>query len=466
MTDIRADYPRFMISAPSSGSGKSVITAGLMRAFSQSMRVQGFKVGPDYIDPMYHTAATGRPSRNLDSWMLAPETNRQIFARATEDADLAIIEGVMGLFDGFASNPSVGSSAEMAKLLSCPVIAVIDCGKMSGSAAAIAKGLDSLDPALRLSGVICNRAGSPNHAEWLKEAIEQYAELPVLGTIPKLDALKIPERQLGLHTVAENPQEAMRFLDGAANVVTEHLDLDKILQIARNAADFAFRQPPQTNISPTKVRLAVALDQAFCFYYEDNLDALRDAGAEIIFFSPLKDRHLPEDIAGIYLGGGYPELYAEQLSQNTSLLHEIYQAIAENMPVYAESGGLIMLTEGIHTQAGDFAMVGALPGWAETGKHLTMGYRLVHVRENTLLACANDELRGHEFHYSTWESPTVWHCAHEIAPRRQSENTQKDGWVRKNLLASQVHLHFLQDKALASRFVNTCLKWRLGNNHD
>lgn len=464
------NYPRIMISAPCSGSGKSVITAGLMAAFSRNNVVQGFKVGPDYIDPMYHSAATGRPSRNLDSWMLNAETNRRIFTRATQDADLAIIEGVMGLFDGFGSNPFVGSSAEMAKLLGCPVIAVIDCGKMSGSAAAIVKGLDSLDPGLRLAGVICNRVGSQAHADWLKDAIERYTNTPVLGAVPKSESLKIPERQLGLFTVVERPCEVKTFLENLAKQIGAWLDLDKILEIAQSAPniipEISVNEKPIQDGRYSKVRIAVALDEAFCFYYQENLTALEEGGAELVYFSPLSDAHLPERIGGIYLGGGYPELYAETISNNNSLLREIRYAHEEEMPIYAECGGFILLTEGIRSPKGDFPMTGVLPGWAEMGTRLKMGYRQIRVLENNLLSKQGDVLRGHEFHYSTWEPDTGTNTVYAITPRSQTENMREEGWSDKNLLASYVHLHFLQNQSITKNFINKCQQWSLKNTNE
>lgn len=285
--------PRILIAAPASGSGKSMVASGLMAAFSRRMTVQGFKVGPDYIDPMYHSAATGRPSRNLDTWMLPHETVLQSFARASQSADLSIIEGVMGLFDGYDASPFNGSTAEVARLLNAPVILVIDCARMSGSAAAIAHGFHTFVPDLSLAGVICNRVGSERHAEWLKEAIERIG-LPVLGLIPRLPDLQIPERHLGLFTVAERPAAVRDFLTAVADIMEQYLDLSAIESLAKQSAPLACeREPLPVSTEISTIRLAVAQDEAFCFYYEDNLDELRRCGADIVPFSPLKDEHLP-----------------------------------------------------------------------------------------------------------------------------------------------------------------------------
>jgi cobyrinic acid a,c-diamide synthase len=459
--------PRLMIAAPSSGSGKSTITVGLMAAFAARFAVQGFKVGPDYIDPMYHTAATGRPSRNLDTWMLPRETVQQIFGRASRDASLSVIEGVMGLFDGHANNPFVGSSADLAGLLQCPVILVLDCSKMSGSAAAVVHGMHTFSPSLRLSGVICNRVGSEGHGRWLKEAIETHTSVPVLGAVPALAALKVPERHLGLFTVSESPAAAREFIRQAAEILTQYLDLEAILAIANAAPPLTI--PELTAVEPSQmvVRLAVARDEAFCFYYEDNLDALRLCGAQIVPFSPLKDERLPDGTHGIYFGGGYPELYAECLSQNDTMRQQVLSCIRAGMPVYAECGGLMYLTEGIVSEAGTFPLVGALPGWCQMGQRLNMGYREVEIQQPTLLAAAGTRLRGHEFHYSTWQPAQDWDAPYRIlahSSRASGTEPRPEGYARENLLASYVHLHFAQDDRLAHNFVERCRAWQETNS--
>lgn len=468
-----ANIPRVMIAAPSSGSGKSVIAAGLMEIFSRQFCVQAFKVGPDYIDPMYHTAATGRVSRNLDTWMLSPQVAMKIFFHAAQGASLNVIEGVMGLFDGYDSDPYNGSSAYLAILLQCPLILVLDCSKMSGSAAAVAHGMNTFSKSLHLSGVICNRVGSESHAQWLKKAIEEYASVPVLGMIPNLPALRIPERQLGLFTVAENPTTAKEFLRQAATALSQHLELDRILAIARSAPPL----PTPDDLTVSKLasepiaKLAVARDEAFCFYYEDNLELLRRAGARIIYFSPLKDESLPEGVDGIYFGGGYPELYAAQLNRNGRLRKQILGCIQQQMPVYAECGGLMYLTDGIICDQGRIPMTGALPGWCELNDQLTMGYREVTTLQPTLLAESGGKLRGHEFHYSHWLSVHAQSAAYQISSRRADSEPKLEGFASQNVLASYVHLHFAQDPQLAQRFVERCRAWKcaqhsmLGGNH-
>jgi cobyrinic acid a,c-diamide synthase len=456
--------PRIVIAAPSSGSGKSTIASGLMAAFSRQMTVQAFKVGPDYIDPMYHTAASGRPARNLDTWMLPDETVCQGFARASQTAELAIIEGVMGLFDGRDASPFNGSTAGVARLLQAPVVLVIDCASMSGSVAALAHGFNSFAPDLPLAGVICNRVGGERHAAWLSEAVKSIG-LPVLGLIPRLPELQIPERHLGLFTVAERPAAVCEFLARVSEVMERYLDLPAILTLAQQAPPLAYEAVRQASpVECVPVRLAVAQDEAFCFYYEDNLDELRRCGAQILPFSPLKDEHLPVDVSGIYLGGGYPELYAAQLSANQSLRAEILAGRARDLPVYAECGGLMYLSEGIHLPEGHYPLVGALPGWCAMGDRLRMGYREIESLRPGLLGEAGLSLRGHEFHYSHWELTNPQHAAYRICPGAAGDEPYLDGYIQGNLQASYIHLHFGQDSRLVKHFVETCWNWQKNRN--
>jgi cobyrinic acid a,c-diamide synthase len=312
---VKVKIPRLVIAAPASGCGKSTVATGLMVALSDDHVVQGFKVGPDYIDPMYHTAASGRASRNLDTWMVPQAQVKATFARATADADLAIIEGVMGLFDGYEAKTESGSTAEVAKLLRAPVILVLNVAKMARSAGAMALGYRDFDPELDVAGVICNNVGSDRHAQWVTEAVEAVG-LPVLGCVPKTKTLRIPERHLGLYTAVERLAEVETFLGHAKGLMAQHVDLDRLWAIARRAAALEVGQDGilshDRRSRATVVRLAVARDEAFCFYYEDNLDLLRSAGAKMVFLSPLRDAALPEGTAGLYLGGGYPELYAAE----------------------------------------------------------------------------------------------------------------------------------------------------------
>jgi cobyrinic acid a,c-diamide synthase len=382
-----------------------------MAALAADRRVQGFKVGPDYLDPMYHTAATGRPSRNLDAWMLPPAAVQQGFARAAATADVSIIEGVMGFFDGAGSDPLAGSTAQMALLLAAPVILVVDCSHMSVSAAAVVHGFHTFMPKVNIAGVICNRVGGERHAAWLREAITQYG-VPVLGCLPYLPDLAIPERHLGLLTVEERPHAVQTFLAGAREAMARYVDLEAVVALAEAALPLPLPDsagPLAAALAAASdgvVRIGVARDEAFCFYYADNLDALRAAGAEVVWFSPLRDAVLPPGISGLYFGGGYPEIYAAALSANRPLLAAVREAHAQEMPIYAECGGLMYLTEALEDAEGQrHPMVGLVPGVCRMERRLVMGYREVRLAADGLLGAAGQRLRGHEFHYSTWQRP-------------------------------------------------------------
>jgi cobyrinic acid a,c-diamide synthase len=453
--------PRVVVAAPASGSGKSTVATGLMAALARDYVVHGFKVGPDYIDPMYHTAATGRPSRNLDTWMVDPDQVSATFARAAAGVDVAIIEGVMGLFDGYGASTDLGSTAEVAKLLGAPVLLVLDVGKMSRSAGAMALGYRDFDPELNVAGVVCNRVSSDRHAAWVTQAV-QGVGLPVLGCLPKSPDLHIPERHLGLHTAVERQAEVKAFLDRAVELVVEQIDLEAVWEMARSAPPLQVDDPPGIPgaASAPLVRLAVARDEAFCFYYEDNLDLLQAAGAEIAFFSPLRDEALPRGTAGIYLGGGYPELYGAELAANGPIREAIRAAHAASMPIYAECGGLMVLTQSLtDLQGTTYPMVGLLPGRSQMRERLTMGYRQVTALRDCLLLGQGESTRGHEFHYSDWVERWPLPQAYQIAPR-QGEEAWAEGVAQGNLLASYVHLHFGARPDLARNFVRACTDWQ------
>ncbi len=453
--------PRFVIAAPMSGSGKSTLTAGLIAALAQAHVVQPFKVGPDYIDPMYHTLASGRAAHNLDSWMLGHDDVTALFARASADAHIAVIEGVMGLYDGYEATTETGSTAEVAKLLNAPVILVLDASRMARSAGAIVLGFRDYDPDLTLAGVICNRVGSDQHAAWVTEAIEAVG-VPVLGCIPRNPNLHLPERHLGLYTVAEREGEVQQFLTAAAKAVTTHVDLARVWDVAHSAGGLS-AAPVPTKLPTPHVRLAVAHDEAFCFYYADNFDRLRAAGAEIAFFSPLRDKTLPADVAGLYLGGGYPELYARQLAANEPMRSAVREAIASGLPTYAECGGLMVLAESLTDADGQsHPMVGAVAGSTAMVGRMTLGYREVTATANNLLMQAGDSARGHEFHYSAWVDAPAQADAYHVTSRRSGQ-TYTEGIANGNLLASYIHLHFGSNPTLASNFVDACKAWADAN---
>ena len=457
---MKVDIPRLVIASPFSGSGKSTITSGLMAFLSRSRVVQGFKIGPDYIDPGYHTHATGRISRNLDTWMIPEEKVIKSFARALTGADLALIEGVMGLYDGYDSFSETGSTAQAAKLLGSPVILVMDVSKMARSAAALAQGYKQFDPGLNLAGVICNRVGSSYHARIVREAIE-VSGIPVLGCIPRSEELVIPERHLGLKLAEERLNEVNRLLDTCSRIFEENLDLQHLLEIAGNAPPLEVNLPPSPAFTGDRIRIATARDEAFCFYYEENFDLLRKAGADIVFFSPLKEKELPTDVAGIYLGGGYPEIYASQLAANTSMKQAIKNAAEKNIPLYAECGGLMFLSEYLlDLQGHKFEMLGILPGTTQMVPKLSMGYREITTLKDTCLLPQGMGARGHEFHYSHWLRSENQDRFAYSAKGRFSQKPFQEGFAHGNLLASYVHLHFGSNEDLAKNFVRCCRDWK------
>ncbi|MEO1668816.1 MAG: cobyrinate a,c-diamide synthase [Chloroflexota bacterium] len=347
--------PRIVIAAPSSGAGKTTIATGLMAALSKTMNVQGFKVGPDYIDPTYHTLATGRPARNLDSWMMPDDTLLQSFSWAAA-ADIAVIEGVMGLFDGAGAGER-GSTAEIAKRLGVPVIVVLDARAMSRSAGAIALGMRDFDPAVNVVGVICNRVGSERHAAWVRAAVESVG-LPVLGCVPRHADIQVPERHLGLHLAAEQHQ----FIEKAGTWIEQHVDMNVVFKLANQALPLESVSLP-IPAQPAHVRIAVAQDSAFAFYYADNFELLRQAGAELVSFSPVAGDALPANVSGVYLGGGYPELHAAAITANKRLREQLQAGADSGMPIYAECGGLMALAETLIDGDGvAHPMLGLLPG--------------------------------------------------------------------------------------------------------
>jgi len=450
--------PRFVLAAPASGSGKTTLAVGLMAAFAEQMTVQAYKVGPDYIDPSYHTIATQRPSRNLDTWLIPPARVQELFAHSARNADLGIIEGVMGLYDGYEGRSEAGSTAEVAKLLAAPVVLVIDVHSMARSAGAVALGFRQFDAQLNLAGVILNNVASAAHAQWVTEAV-QAVGLSVLGCVPRCESLRVPERHLGLYTAGERKTATAAFIAAAKEMVRQHVDLDALNTLARTAPEIAVTTSPTGDNKPSCVRIGVARDEAFCFYYEDNFDLLRQAGAELVFFSPLHASDLPSNLDGLYLGGGYPELYAAQLAENHSLRAALKSAIAAGLPTYAECGGLMWLTEKfVDEAANEYPMLGVLPGWTRMTRQLKMGYREIVARQTNLLLTKGETARGHEFHYSEWIRATEHDTFAYLVQSHHGGDARPEGWVWRNLLASYVHLHLATQPHWATRFVRACAR--------
>jgi cobyrinic acid a,c-diamide synthase len=453
-TDGQTTIPRIVFAGTASGVGKTTVAMATMAALSaRGLAVAPFKVGPDYIDPSFHGLAAGRTCRNLDSWLVPHSNLLCLFARACCGMDVAVVEGVMGLYDGRSGAGESGSTAEVAKLLGAPVLLVLDIGKQARSAAASARGFQAYDPSVPLAGFVLNRAGSQRHADLVAREVESATGLPVLGALPKDTAVELPERHLGLVPTQEL-ERAREVLERLAELAREHLDLDRLVAIARDAA-----APPQLgrSIFPAEplnsdpLPLAVARDEAFSFYYEDNLDLLTAFGAEVLPFSPLSDAALPRGARGMYLGGGFPELFAARLAANTPLLSEVRRAVGDGLPIYAECGGLMYLAEALTDFDGDrHQMAGLIPcEVAMANRRMALGYVELRAQRDTLLCPAGTELRGHEFHWSRLFRGADQANAYDVV----DPTPRAEGFANGNLLASYVHLHFGSETNLACRFV-------------
>ncbi|MGQ0812241.1 MAG: cobyrinate a,c-diamide synthase [Nitrospiraceae bacterium] len=446
-------YPRLIIGGTQSSVGKTTVTLALLAALTaRGRRVQPFKAGPDFIDPGHHSAVTGRPSRNLDGWMLGEIVSREIFTRAAADADLSIIEGMMGLFDGSSPVNEIGSTAELAKQLDAPVLLVIDGSAMARSAAAMARGYAQFDPALRVAGVIFNRVGSEGHYRLLKDAIEAETDLVSVGYFSPDPAVTVPDRHLGLITAIEQRStELYRRLGEAA---AKTVDLDRIEALARSAADLPLPfPPPSKGEGKGGVRVGVAYDPAFCFYYAENLELLEAEGAEVVKFSPLKDQTLP-DVELLYLGGGYPELHAGGLAMNDAMRRAIYAFAERGGTIYAECGGMMYLTQAIRDFDGRVhEMVGLFPAEAVMRKPgLTLGYRTVELAQRCIFGEPGVIARGHEFHYSILEPRGPLHYACTLTDA-QGKSKGQDGLVRGNTLALYTHVHFSSQPEVANALI-------------
>jgi cobyrinic acid a,c-diamide synthase len=459
----------FVVAGTQSGCGKTSITLALIAAFkARGLSIQPFKVGPDFIDPGFHTQVAGLESRNLDGWMVSRDYCLSLFRRLSSRADMAIVEGVMGLFDGYDGTSEAGSSAQMAKWLGVPVILIVDARSMARSAAALVYGFSRFDPEVKIAGVLFNRIGGPGHLEYLKEAMaSSLPDIPVLGGIPRDEGISIPERHLGLVT-ADEIRLSAEWKNSMVQMVEQHLDLDLILQKTKceGSADMDSVATPGPEGMPP-VAVAVARDAAFCFYYSDNLELLRRAGARIHFFSPLAGETFPEESAGLYIGGGYPEVYARELSMllNGGFLADVRRAAGSGMPIYAECGGLMTLGRFIETKEGSrYSMAGVLPfGTRMLGRRKALGYTEVVLRQSCLLGAPGMRLRGHEFHYSEiveGDGGPDSEFAYELQGRKLRA-ARMEGYSTGSVLASYVHLHWGSAPEAAENFVDRCRKWSL-----
>ena len=456
----------FLIAGTASGVGKTTVTLAITAALRRrGYTVQPFKGGPDFLDTGHHTRIAGRTARNLDTWMLSAEANRDVIRHASHGADVLLVEGMMGLFDGKGGASESGSSAEIAKLLKLPVVLVLDAGKIARSIAAMVLGFELFDPELPLAGVILNRVAGDRHFRILEASIKSACKTPVLGWLPRESAIAIPERHLGLQTAEEGEtgEGLERLIDTLSDLANKHMDIPLLMDL-ECGLDINLQALPVVCKTRDEIRIGVARDQAFSFYYEDNLDLLQQHGAALLPFSPMHDEFLPPDLDALYLAGGYPELHAVQVSENAAMLSAIREFVASGRPVYAECGGMIFLSQQLTTRDGTtYPMAGVLPFEIEiTGKLVGFGYVNVELTNDCLLGKAGTVLRGHSFHYSRisneFQVATNYHLQYSLSGRTESE-----GYRLGNMLASYVHLHFRAEPTIARSFVEAAIASRTSN---
>jgi cobyrinic acid a,c-diamide synthase len=458
--DATARVPCLVVAGIASGVGKTTVTVGVARALAaRGLRVALFKCGPDYLDPTYHARATGQPSQNLDGWMMGKDAVLATFARASRGADIAVVEGMMGLFDGASPTHDHGSTAEIAKWLDAPVVVVADASAMARTLAAVAHGLASFDPELRVAGVVANRVGGPGHTDLLRAALRSP---PLLGGVGEHADLAFPERHLGLFTADERvAPDAVLARWGA--IAEACLSIDALLDLARSAGPLPSPEPCAVADAPfaERCRIAVARDEALHFYYEDNLRRLEELGATLVAFSPLRDTAVP-DADGLILGGGYPELHARALAANASMRASILAFARNGAPVYAECGGLMLLAQAIRTRDGEaHPMVGLVAGEAVVRDTLqAIGYVDVATRRDTVVGPAGTRFRGHQFRHSELVGGAEG-AAYSVTGRR-GDASASEGYGDGNVLASYVHAHWASNPSVPRAFVAACVEHRAG----
>ena len=449
-----------VIAGERSGVGKTTVTLALLAYLCRKqLRVQSFKVGPDYIDPMFHQYVTGRSCRNLDPVLTSEAYIQKCFTRHIQQVDVAIVEGVMGLYDGASATDFFASTAHIARLLNLPVLLVIDCSRLSGSVAAIAHGYRTLDPRLQVAGVVLNRVGSDRHLQLLQQALEPL-NLPILGILRRQDDISIPDRHLGLVPTTELSQ-LDSVIDRLATLGETCFNWEKLLPLLNLPAPPASPAPP--------IRIAIARDRAFNFYYQDNLDILVELGAELVFWSPLTDSALPDGVQGLYFGGGFPEVFAQQLAGNHLVIAAVRQSILAGMPTYAECGGLMYLCQQIvDFEAQVWQMLGIIPASAVMGARLTLGYRQASALQDSPLLATDAVVWGHEFHRSSLSAQSVLeNFSTAMFPLFQAQGYDRqsplvaEGWRSPTLHASYIHLHFGGNLQLPERFLHHCRSFAL-----
>ncbi|ABZ84949.1 cobyrinic acid a,c-diamide synthase cbia putative [Heliomicrobium modesticaldum Ice1] len=472
--------PSVVIAGTHSGAGKTTVTMGLLAALRRrGLTVQSFKAGPDYIDPTFHRLITGRICSNLDTWMMEAGTIKRLFRRAVEGAQVALIEGVMGLFDGAAGElpGGAGSTAALAALLQTPIVLVVDARSAAQSIAAVVYGFRHLNPALPVAGVIFNRVGSVRHGRMVRQAVEQTCRIPVLGCLPRDAVRPMPERHLGLVSAVERRASLEAYWQRLADVIEEHLDVDFLLeQMTVYAAKNSPREGEPTGneknaagkLKSSAARVAIARDEAFHFYYEDALRDLAERGIEWVPFRPVAGEPIPAGIDGIYLGGGYPELYLEQLAANSAFLQELAYLHRNDMPIYAECGGFMTLCRSIRDSNGrEYPLAALVPATCVMGeKRRALGYVTAEIAGDSLLGPRGDRLRGHEFHYSDISfvpgvAPSPAFILTKTSTAGENPESRPDGYSRGSLTASYFHFHFSAFSAAMDHFVDRLSSGRL-----
>lgn len=455
-----------VIAGTHSGCGKTTVSLGLMAALARrGLRVAPFKVGPDFIDPGHHARVAGVASRNLDGWMLTREYNRNTFERAAAGADIAVVEGVMGLFDGCDGRTEAGSSAQMAKWLGLPVLLVVDARSMARSAAALIQGFENFDPELRFAGALFNNLGSRRHLDYLREAMEGAVRMPCRGGLLREEVLAMPERHLGLVTREDRPL-ADDAVGRLADRIEQTLDLDRLLEELPELALPPARRPDAAPRPAAPVRIGVARDSAFCFYYPDNLERLEECGAQLVFFSPVRDAPPPAELDGIYLGGGYPELHAAELAANEPMRRYLREQSAAGLPIYAECGGFMYLCSELQDHQGrTFPMAGCFPFKTRMLPRLkALGYREIRLARRTVIGAEGTVVRGHEFHYSELlPAPAATETVYHVAARNGLPMAM-EGHAAHRTLGSYIHLHFGSAPQAAAAFVAACCDYRAERN--
>lgn len=428
---------RIILAGTGSAVGKTTISTGIMKALSEKYNVQPFKVGPDYIDPSYHTLATGNTSRNLDSFFMSQSQIRDSYNKAMENKDLAIIEGVRGLYEGIDSINDIGSTASVAKALDAPVILIINSRSLVKSAAALVLGFKELDKEVNIAGVILNKVKNKNHYLKTKRSIEEITNVEVIGGIERNDKITIDQRHLGLVPAVER-ENSINHINNWSEVIKQSIDLDRLMEIMKEAPKINSNLEPIWNkLNKEKVKIGVAYDEVFNFYYKENIESLEANRAKIEYFSPLKDESIP-DVDGIYIGGGYPELFSKELSNNKTMLKDIKDFHLANRPIFAECGGLMYLMNSIH----DDKMSGIYPYKSIlTDRVQALKYTITEVQEDNIISKKGEVINGHEFHYSKVLVDNLQNkLAFKITRGKGSYNNQ-DGFMSRNTLASYVHTH-------------------------